>query len=101
MELVYVCSPYRGDVKRNKEYARTIAKSVIEGGCVPIVPHLYITEVLNDENPADREQGLAMCLELVERCNFMFVGQRYGITEGMKQEIAKAKLCNKMIVYMG
>lgn len=100
MDMVYVCSPYRGDVKRNKEYAREIANVVIEGKAVPIVPHLYITEILNDENPADREKGLKMCLELVERCNFMIVGERFGITEGMKQEIAKAKLLNKMILYI-
>ena len=100
MQLVYVCSPYSGDVKRNKEYARMIAKSVIEGGCVPIVPHLYITEILNDDVPEERSQGMKICMDLVEKCDMVFVGQRYGITDGMKQEIAKAKLCNKLIMYM-
>lgn len=100
MELVYVCSPYRGDVRLHKEYARLIAKTVIDGGCIPIVPHLYITEVLNDNIPADREQGMKMCLELVERCSFVMVGERFGITDGMKREIEKAKSCNKMVVYM-
>lgn len=31
-DLLYVCSPYRGDTKRNKEYARKLTRAAINNG---------------------------------------------------------------------
>lgn len=30
-DLLYVCSPYRGDTKRNKEYARKLTLAALKG----------------------------------------------------------------------
>lgn len=35
-DLLYVCSPYRGDTKRNKEYARKLTRAAINNGFVPV-----------------------------------------------------------------
>ena len=29
-DLLYVCSPYRGDTKRNKEYARKLTRAALD-----------------------------------------------------------------------
>ena len=44
--LVYVCSPYRGDIRRNKEYARELTKIALDNGFLPVTVHLYLTEVV-------------------------------------------------------
>lgn len=51
-KLVYICSPYRGNVRRNTSIARQICRSVIkssDGLAVPVAPHLLYTQFLNDE----------------------------------------------------
>ena len=90
----YVCSPYRGNLFkriRNKRYARKLTKKAIEMGYTPITPHLYITQVLNDKIPRQRERGLEIGLELLDACEVVIVGTRYGISEGMKGELRNLK----------
>ena len=38
--VVYICSPYSGDVERNTEMARRYSRYAIDNGYVPITPHL-------------------------------------------------------------
>ena len=85
--LVYICSPYRGEVERNLAYAKELTRKALEYGYTPITPHLYLTQVLDDENPKERELGLMAGQELLKHCEYILVGSRYGISEGMQQEI--------------
>ncbi|MCM1232682.1 MAG: hypothetical protein NC489_21355 [Ruminococcus flavefaciens] len=85
--LVYICSPYRGDITRNTEYARELTRIALDNGYTPITPHLYLTQVLNEEDPAQRERGMAAGAELLKHCKYIFIGSRYGISEGMLSEI--------------
>ena len=39
----------------------------------------------------ERKIGLEAALELLEKCDAVIVGQRYGFSEGMAAEIEKAK----------
>lgn len=90
--IVYICSPYRGEVNRNKKYARELTARAIDKGYVPITPHLYITECLDDDCPKQRAQGLTAGLRLLKACSVVIVGKRYGISDGMEREIYKARL---------
>ena len=98
MKLAYICSPYRGDVKRNKAYARELVRWAIENGYTPICPHLYITEVLNDDNPAERKRGTLLGFYLLDACDVVIVGQKYGISEGMSEEIKLGRGLGKQIL---
>lgn len=88
--LIYICSPYRGEVKRNKEYARKLTRVAIDNGFVPVTVHLYLTEVLNDGDTEERKRGLAAGMTILEKCKYILVGDKYGISEGMKAEITLA-----------
>lgn len=88
--LVYVCSPYRGEVKRNKEYARYLTRVAINNGFVPVTVHLYLTEALDDNKPDEREKGMAAGKELLAQCKYILMGERYGRSSGMKGEIKAA-----------
>lgn len=89
----YICSPYRGGFLRrirNRRYARRLTKEAVRMGYVPITPHLYLTQVLDDRRQQEREKGLELGLHLVDLCGTILVGTRYGISAGMKKEMKRA-----------
>lgn len=90
MKKAFISSPYAGDIKRNKQYARELTRAAIKSGYTPITPHLYITEAINDNDNTEREQGLALSLDLLASCDILMIGCDYGISSGMQKEIAQA-----------
>lgn len=91
-DLLYVCSPYRGDTKRNKEYARKLTRAAINNGFVPVTVHLYLTEVTDDQNPEERSRGMAAGMKILENCKYILIGNKYGVSDGMKAEMTLAAL---------
>ena len=91
---IYVCSPYRAKTdeqfKRQLEYTKAIAKECVLAGHSVIVPHLYYTRFLDDEVQEERELGIASAIGLLDACDLMLINTRYGISEGMMQEIRHA-----------
>ncbi len=97
---VFICSPLRPvgeteeerqkDLHRNRQLARFACRYATEHGCMPLAPHLYFTEFLSDDDPADREQGIWYGLKWLEDCDEIWVIERR-ITEGMKREIRTAR----------
>ena len=57
-KLCYVCSPYRGDTERNIKYAKELTRLALDNSYVPITPHLYLTQVLDEDDPEQREKGI-------------------------------------------
>ena len=98
-DLLYVCSPYRGDTKRNKEYARKLTRAAIDNGFVPVTVHLYLTEATDDTNPEERVRGMAAGMKILENCKYILIGDRYGISEGMKAEMTFAAVKGKIMLY--
>ena len=94
MRKVYICSPYRAkdgaQLDRNIDYAKALTKRALEAGLAPITPHLYMTQCLNEDKPEERAAGMAAGLTLLKSCDFVIVGVKYGISEGMSAEIAAA-----------
>lgn len=88
--LVYICSPYAGDVNRNVENAKRYSRFAVKEGYVPIAPHLLFPQFL-DDNTAERDIGLKCGYALLKRCQEVWV---FGdvITKGMSAEIRKAEI---------
>ena len=90
MKWIYIASPYKGDIKTNVRNAKQYARFVSKQTAVPIVPHLFLTQFLNDEIGEEREMGLALGLQMLKRCHELWVfGEK--ITEGMAKEIEFAE----------
>lgn len=91
MKLIYVCSPYSGDIERNVELAKMYSRYVVQAGHAPITPHLYLPSFINEET----ERGLAFQInyEILSGCDELWAfGQK--ITEGMRIELnAAQELC--------
>lgn len=102
MRKVYICSPYRAadsaQLDRNIDYAQALTKQAIEAGLAPITPHLYMTQCLNEDKPEERAAGMAAGLTLLKSCDFVIVGVKYGISEGMSAEIAEADAASIEVV---
>lgn len=87
--MVYICSPFRGDVKKNLTHARAAVHYSLRLGESPVAPHVFYTSFLNDSNEDDRRVGLEAGLNLLKNCNSVKV---FGDTmsSGMKEEIELA-----------
>lgn len=85
MKKVFICSPYRDDVKGNTEKACAYCRTAYEKGCIPIAPHFLFPQFLDEENEEERATGIAMGLGLLLDCDEVWVFGKP--TEGMEQEI--------------
>jgi len=91
MKKVYICSPCRGDYENNIQRAKEFSRAAVERGCIPITPHIYLTQFMDDTVPAERELGLSIGRELVLMCDELWA---FGIdhpSAGMAAEIELAK----------
>ena len=91
--LVYICSPYAGDVKQNVHMARVYSRFAVRNTCIPLAPHLLFPQFMDDGIPSERELALFMGMVLLTKCEQVWV---FGsvISEGMQAEIAKAEKKN-------
>lgn len=99
MRLVYISSPLRGDVERNIQRARDYCAYAASCGVIPLAPHTIFTQYLDDEQPEQREQGLAMGRDLMWRCDDLWVVGST-ISSGMREEIELAKKLYMPIFYV-
>lgn len=88
--IVYICSPYAGDIEANVAAARRYSRFAVKTGFIPIAPHLLFPQFLNDSDPNERKLGLFLGNVLMSKCSEVWVfGER--ISTGMEAEINQAK----------
>lgn len=103
---VYVCSPFRPmaasvadkaeEQRSNIERALKACRILAMMGIQPPAPHLYFTRFLKDDVAAERAAGMQFGLSWLEQADELWV---FGdtVSEGMAQEIAKAKELGKPV----
>ena len=96
--VVYICSPYSGDTERNVENAKKYSRFAVDRHCLPITPHIYFTQFMNDAISEERETALFMNIILMSKCVELWVFGEF-ISSGMKAEIERAKRKNMKIRY--
>lgn len=92
---IYICSPFSAETDERKDFhiwiARNIAKCVMRRGDIPVAPHLYYPQLLDDGKLEDRELALELGKLLLEECDIMMICKLNGRTSsGMVQEIVYA-----------
>ena len=94
MSITYICSPYSGqteqETNRNIVYAVHLMGEAIKAGDVPVVPHLYLPNALDDRIETERMKAMEIGIRLLCQCRRMIVGLRFGISDGMHEEILAA-----------
>lgn len=96
MKLVYICSPYAGDIETNIRFAKDACLYAAEHGCAPVGVHLLYPQILDDSIPAQRVIGIQMGLRVLASCDELWIcGSR--ISHGMNCEIAEAERLGVLI----
>lgn len=97
-KIVFICSPYAGDIQGNTMRARRYGRFAVTEGAVPIIPHLMFPQFLDESSSDERELGLNMGLVLMAKCHEVWVfGNK--ISRCMETEIRRAKNYDKPIRY--
>lgn len=96
--VVYICSPYAGDVETNAAATRRFSRFAVDSGYIPIAPHLLFPQFLDDGNPDERQLGLLFGNVLMSKCAEVWVFGEH-ISNGMDAEIRRAKRKNYPIRY--
>jgi hypothetical protein len=88
--FVYICSPFKGDVKANIQNARRYSRFAVDQGVIPLAPHLLFPQFMDDTNPIERKKGISMALKMLTNCKELwFFGTH--ISYGMSLELEKAR----------
>lgn len=96
--VVYICSPYSGDTEKNTANARKYSRFAVDCHYLPITPHIYFTQFMDDSIPEERETAIFMNWVLMSKCVELWVfGEN--ISPGMKAEIERAKRKHMKIRY--
>lgn len=96
--LVYICSPFAGDVENNINMARIYSRFAVRQACIPLAPHLLFPQFMDDSIPAERNISLFMGMVLLRKCDEIWVFGRT-VSAGMAVEIEKAEKKNMPIRY--
>lgn len=90
LPLVYVCSPYAGDVETNVKNAKRYSRFTVDENAIPVTPHLLYPQFMDDGNEAERERAMHFNYVLLGKCTEVWV---FGgvISRGMAREISVAK----------
>ncbi len=97
--LVYICSPFAGDIQLNQQKARKYSRFALEESAIPLTPHLLYPQFMDDNDPAERWLARhKINYVLVGKCDELWV---FGsaISSGMEHEISVAKKRRMKIRY--
>lgn len=83
MKRVIIESPYAGDIERNTEYARRCLKDSLDRGEVPLASHLLYPQVLDEDDPEQRKQGIQAGYAWMDRGIPMIFYTDYSFSKGM------------------
>lgn len=89
-KIVYIASPYAGDIDENVEFAKEACRFAIRKKCTPIAVHLLYPQFLDDSDPVQRKAGMHMGLRVLEACDELWLcGDR--LSKGMDVELSAAE----------
>ena len=96
--IIYICSPYAGDIEKNVNAARGYSRFAVDKGFIPLAPHLLFPQFMNDTDPQEHELGLFFGNALMSKCSEVWV---FGsnISAGMQAEIKRARWKNYRLRY--
>lgn len=88
--LVYICSPFAGDMKQNIINARQYSRFAVEQGAIPFAPHLLYPQFMDEQDKEQRALGLFFGNVWLCKCDEIWVFGGY-YSPGMKLELANAR----------
>lgn len=99
MTPVILESPYAGDVETNVKYAKACVLDCLLRGEAAFASHLFYTQVLDDNIPEQRQQGIEAGLSIARLFSYTVVYTDLGISKGMEYGIEAAQKAGRHVSY--
>lgn len=96
--LVYICSPFSGDIEINNKRTREFCRFALDKGNIPLAPHLLFPQFMDDNNEQERDLAIFIDIILMGKCQEVWVLDDV-ISRGMGIEIEKAKKRRQPVRY--
>ena len=96
--IVYICSPFAGDVEGNIAKAKRYCRFAVDSGYIPIAVHLLFPQFMDHADPQERELALFFGNAIMSKCSEVWVFGSH-ISSGMEAEIKRAKWKNYRLRY--
>ena len=71
--LVFICSPYAGDIECHIRRAQGYCRFAVSKNCIPIAPHLLFPQFMEEDDPEQRRLGIFFGLILQKKCREVWV----------------------------
>lgn len=102
-KTVYICSPLKAyennSMEQNIEKAKSYCRYAISKNVMPICPHVYFTQFMDDNVESERAVCLEYGKQLLFLCSELWVFGEF-ISSGMQGEIEFAKEKNITVKYI-
>jgi hypothetical protein len=96
---VFLCSPLAAREGRSMEdnvlLARKLCKAIADMGHAVFAPHLFYPQFMSEAS--ERDKGIGFGKEWLSVADEIWVYDRLGISEGMRQELKYASLIAKPV----
>ena len=96
--LVYICSPFSGDIENNNKHTRAFCRFALDKGNIPLASHLMFPQFMDGNDEQERDLAIFMDIILMGKCQEVWVLGDV-ISRGMSIEIEKAKQRRQPVRY--
>ena len=98
-KIAYICHPWRGG-KDNEVKTKSICLHLaLKGDVVPMSTGILFNSFLDDDDHVQRRVGIEAGLEVMKKCDVIYVYKQTGISDGMHEELQVAERLGIPIQY--
>jgi len=90
MKLIFVASPYAGDIEKNIDFAKKACRHVLNEGNAFFCPHLLYPQILDEDKEDERKLGINMGKKFLNKCDELWLFGNH-ISSGIFEEIEFAR----------
>lgn len=96
IKIVYICHPFGADPRGNAERVRKICRWFAQQGYLPLAPHIYLPQFLDELT--ERQIAMDLCRRLIALADELLVfGEP---TAGMLMEMEEARRLEVPVVHV-
>ena len=93
--IIFLCSPYAArdgrSISDHYQHARQVSKTIYACRGIPWTPQVFFHDILDDNNPTERQNGLIISRRMVAQADALFVDTMGGaVSSGMEGDIEVA-----------
>ncbi|WP_052755462.1 hypothetical protein [Candidatus Nitrosotenuis cloacae] len=102
-KIIFICHPWRGNGKSHKdanypELTKKICAYLAKNtNDIPLSTGLYLNQFLDDDIEDERNLGIKLGRELMEKCDEVYSYEMHDISQGMKGDLEFAEYLGKPI----